>query len=57
MATMVPFAYERIAEGEPLAGVLVLPWKTPIGRGIDFLATLIEAGSDEDFRNAVFQFP
>jgi len=44
--TMLRYAYERVAGGEPMPGVFAVPNNLPIGEVIDDLLLLI-AGSDE----------
>ncbi len=51
--TIPRFAYERIAAGEPMPGVIVIPWDLQIGQAIEELIILFECSRPKDFRNSV----
>lgn len=55
--TMPGFAYERVAEGKPLPGVIVVPNQMPIGVAIEELLLVIQVGAPEDFRDRVVRLP
>lgn len=55
--TMPRFAYERVAAGEPMPGVVVVPNQMSIGVAIEDLLVLIQVGSPEDLRDRVIRLP
>ena len=48
--TMLPFAEQLVRQGEPMAGLIVVPQSLRIGRAIDELQLLVECYSDSDMR-------
>lgn len=55
--TMSRFAYERVAEGKPLPGVVVVPNQMPIGVAIEELLLAFQVSAPEDFRDRVVRLP
>ena len=55
--TMPKFAYDRIAGGRAMPGVIVVKQDLPIGRAIEDLLTVIECGEPSDFDNYVLYLP
>lgn len=57
VATVPDFAYERIAAGSGMPGVLEVPFDMPIGQAIEELLLVIEASRPEDLSNQVVYLP
>ncbi len=55
--TMRPFAYQRIAAGLPVAGVVVVAWDLSVGRAIEELLMLIGATLDTEWADQVHHLP
>lgn len=55
--TVPKYAYERIAAGEPVAGVIIVPEDLAIGVAIEELAMLIECCEAEEFVDQVKYVP
>ena len=55
--TFVGFAYERVAAGLPMPGVIEVSKKMPIGQAIDELLTLIGASDAAEWENQVVYLP
>lgn len=55
--TMIGFAYERIAAGLPMFGVIVVPQALAIGQVIDELLTMLGASTAEEWANRVEYLP
>ncbi len=55
--TFPPFAYERMAQGEKMSGVIVMSAKTPIGQAIDDLELIILARFENEWENNVTRIP
>ncbi|MEO0560685.1 MAG: DUF5615 family PIN-like protein [Chloroflexota bacterium] len=51
--TMRGFAYDRVRDGQPMPGVVLVRDDIGIGRMIDELELLIGAGNASDFENIV----
>ena len=56
-ATLLGFAYERVARGEPMSGVIAVGGQSPIGRAIEDLLLLLECTPDEQWAGRVFFVP
>lgn len=56
-ATMIGFAYSRIAEGLEMPGVIAVPQSLPIGEIIDELSVLIEGSLENEWENQVIFIP
>jgi predicted nuclease of predicted toxin-antitoxin system len=55
--TMPPFAKQLLAQGEPMAGVIVVPDRLGIGAAIKDLELLIECSSQSDQRDRIVHLP
>ena len=55
--TMIGFAYERVDEGKPMSGVLVVPQDEPVGRMIAELILVALCSTANDFENQVRYLP
>jgi uncharacterized protein DUF5615 len=55
--TMVGFAYERVAAGLPMPGVIEVSKKMPIGQAIDEPLMLIGASDSAEWENQVVYLP
>lgn len=55
--TMLNFAYERIAAGAPMSGLIAISDRLPIGNVIASLGMLIECSNQEDFQDFVLHLP
>ena len=51
--TFVPFAYERVATGQPMPGVCVVKATAPIGTAIEYILLLLEIIPAEEWENQV----
>lgn len=56
-ATLLGFAYERVARGEPMSGVVAVGEQYPIGRAINELLLLLECTFDHEWAGQVFFVP
>jgi hypothetical protein len=54
---MTKYAYERLAAGQPLPGVIVIPKELPIGVAIEELVTLLYCSIPEEFPGRVIHLP
>lgn len=54
--TMVGFAYERIAAGEPVPGIVATTSEQSIGSAIDDLLLLAESMPEEEIRDQVIVY-
>jgi hypothetical protein len=50
---MIGFAYERLAAGEPVPGLISTTSKQPIGSAIDAILLIAECMSEEEIRDRV----
>ena len=57
MDTLLKFAYERVARGQLMPGVIAAPKNLAIGRAIDDLATAIECTDASDLENSILHLP
>lgn len=55
--TIPKYAYERIAEGKPMAGVIVVKDSAAIGDVIEDIHLSIGISDDEEFENQVLYLP
>jgi predicted nuclease of predicted toxin-antitoxin system len=55
--TMIGFAYDRIAIGEPMAGVFAIADDAPVGEVIEHLVLLIACSEPEEWANLVTFVP
>ncbi len=54
--TMVGFAYQRVAAGEPVPGIIATTTQQSIGSAIDDILIIAEYMSEEEFRDQVVVF-
>ncbi len=55
--TMSRFAYERMERGEPMPGIVVMSDTIPIGRAVEDILLLAEAGREDEWENQVQYLP
>jgi predicted nuclease of predicted toxin-antitoxin system len=55
--TMSRFAYERIRRDEPMPGLVVMSDTIAIGRAIEDILLLAEAGREDELENRVWRLP
>jgi predicted nuclease of predicted toxin-antitoxin system len=55
--TMSDHAAERIAAGEKLAGVIIVPRKMPVGQAIDELEIIVVCSLEDEWNDAVRFLP
>jgi len=56
-ATMPDFAYNRLVEGEPMAGMFVVNDRMPIRQAIDELSLLVDCSEKAEWKNVVLYLP
>lgn len=56
-ATMADFAYERVAAGEPMPGVLLVRERFPVGRAIDEILLTDECSEHAEWSGRVVHLP
>lgn len=56
-ATMLDFAYSRVADGSQMQGVIAVPQDLPIGEAIEEISTLIECSLENEWENQVVFVP
>jgi predicted nuclease of predicted toxin-antitoxin system len=54
--TMVGFAYQRVAAGEPEPGLIITTNEQPIGSAINDILLVVECMPEEEIRNQVVVF-
>lgn len=57
VGTVPGFAWNRVEQGQPMAGVLVVPERTHVGAVLEDLALVADAGRPEDRRDQVTFLP
>jgi hypothetical protein len=57
LKTIPKYAYERVAAGKAMPGVIAVPDDLPTGRAIEELLIAIECGKPEDLTNQVLHLP
>jgi predicted nuclease of predicted toxin-antitoxin system len=55
--TMTKYAKELLVQGQPMAGVILVPQLLPIGRAIDDLEILVECSSQAEMHNRIQHLP
>ena len=55
--TMIPYAEQLVRQGEPMAGLIVVPQSFGIGRALDDLELIVECYSESDMRNIIKRLP
>jgi predicted nuclease of predicted toxin-antitoxin system len=56
-ATMLDFAYNRVADGLEMPGVIAVPQDLPVGEAIEEISTLIEYSLENEWENQVVFIP
>lgn len=57
VSTVPPAAYQRIADGQPMPGVFILPDRMPIGRAIDEILFLSLDVEPDEWKDQVVYLP
>jgi len=57
VSTMPDFAYERIAQSQPMPGVIAIRWSLPISQTIEDLLILAGAGLPGELEGRVLRLP
>jgi hypothetical protein len=57
LKTIPRYAYERVAAGEPMPGIIAIPDDLPIGQAIEQLHLVVECGGDTELENQVLYLP
>jgi hypothetical protein len=57
ISTIPKYAYERVAAGLPMPGVIIVPKTYPIGLAIEELLTIIECSEQSEHENQVVHIP
>ena len=55
--TMVPYARQLVRQGQPMAGLILVPQSLGIGRAIEDLELVVECYSGLDMRDRVERLP
>lgn len=55
--TVPKYAYERVAAGQPLPGVIIVPEDMQIGEAIEELLIIIECSDQSEYENQVIHVP
>ena len=55
--TMVPYARQLVRQGQPMAGLILVPQSLGIGRAIDDLELIVECNSESEMRNRIERLP
>jgi len=55
--TMLPLAYARLAAGQPMTGVIAIPWRSPRGRIIEDLLLIAGATQPDEWVGQVRRLP
>ena len=55
--TLVRYANQLVAQGEPMAGVIFVPDQLEIGRAINDLVMVLDGSTESDMRNSVEYLP
>ena len=55
--TMIAYAEQLIRQGEPMAGLIVVPQSLGIGRAIDDLELVVECYSESEMRDRIQHLP
>lgn len=56
-ATMIDFAYERVATGLSMSGIVAISQYLPIGEAIEEVALLAECSLQDEWQNQVIYLP
>ncbi len=55
--TLIGFAYERVKQGLPMPGVIVVANRLPVGQAIEEMSVMIGASTLDEFENQVKYIP
>lgn len=55
--TMPDFAYQRVAEGKHMPGLVVVNNRLPLGRAIDEILLLVQCTLEVEWEGSVFRLP
>jgi hypothetical protein len=55
--TLIRFANQRVARGEPMPGVIEVPRMCPVGRAIDDLVVILECMADHEWADRGHYIP
>ena len=55
--SMIPYAEQLVRQGEPMAGLILVPQSLGIGRAIDDLELIVECYSESDMRDSIERLP
>ncbi len=57
VTTITKYAYERVAAGQPMPGVIEVSRTVPVGRAIDDLVVLIECSFEGEWEGQILYLP
>jgi hypothetical protein len=57
LKTVPKHAYERVAAGEPMPGIIAVPDDLPIGQAIEQLHIVVECAEENELENQVLYLP
>lgn len=57
VATVTRFAYERLARGEAVPGVIEVGHRVSVGRAIDDLSLIVEGSHPDEWRSQISYLP
>jgi hypothetical protein len=57
LKTVPKHAYERVATGEPMPGIIAVPDDLPIGQAIEQLHIVVECAEENELENQVLYLP
>jgi predicted nuclease of predicted toxin-antitoxin system len=57
LATMADFAYDRLVDGKPMAGVFILHDRFPVGLAIQEILLMVECTEQEEWSGRVVHLP
>lgn len=57
VTTITKYAYERVAAGQPMPGVIEVSRTVPVGRAIDDLVVLIECSLEGEWEGQILYLP
>jgi len=56
-ATLVGFAYDRVARGELMSGVIAVAGQCPVGRAVEDIVLLLECTPEDEWIDRVYFVP
>lgn len=57
LKTIPKYAYERVAAGQPVPGIITIPDTLPIGQAIEELQLVVECSGEQELVNQVLHIP